>query len=89
MGRRIRRLLLSRFLRGDMRRWAMYLAASALWKRYRKLTGKEPELVYRAALGRNARFDLATSKPLPRRLRNKRVRAALDAAARADLAELG
>lgn len=83
---RLRRLVVSRLLRGDLRRWAMYLALTSIWNRYRKLSGKQPELVYRAVLGRGARVDMATSKPLPRRLRTKRVQRALEAAARADLA---
>ncbi|MCC6436667.1 MAG: hypothetical protein IT196_16645 [Acidimicrobiales bacterium] len=86
MGPRIRRLLLSRVLRGDLRRWAIYLVVSSLWRRYRKLAGKEPEVVYRSTLRRNERFAMATSKPLPRRLRTKKVHDALEAAARADLA---
>lgn len=86
MGPRLRRLLLSRLLRGDLRRWAIYLVASSAWRRYRKLAGREAEVVYTAAMGPGARFSMATSKPLPRRLRTKRVRRALDAAARADLA---
>lgn len=86
MKARIRRLLVARLLRGDMRRWALYLAATTVWKRYRKLSGKQPELVYRAVLGREASFAMATSKPLPRRLRTKAVRKALEAASRADLA---
>lgn len=86
MARNLRRLLVTRMLRGDLRRWAIYLALSTVWKRYRRLSAKEPELVYQAVLGRDALFSLATSKPLPRRLRTKRVRRALEAAAKADLA---
>lgn len=86
MGPRVRRLLLSRVLRGDLRRWAIYLVVSSVWRRARKLAGREPELVYAATLGRGERLAMATSKPLPRRLRTKRVQRALEAAARTDLA---
>ncbi|MFN0029320.1 MAG: hypothetical protein ACKV2O_19365 [Acidimicrobiales bacterium] len=88
MGRRIRRLLLSRLLRGDLRRWAIYLVVSAVWRRYRKLAGKEPEVVYRGTLGRGAQFHMATSKPLSRRLPRKRVQRALVAAAKRDAADI-
>lgn len=83
---RFRRLVVSRMLRGDVRRWAMYLVVTTLWNRYKQLSGKQPEMVYRAVLDRGARVELATSAPLPRKLRTKQVRKALEAAARADLA---
>ena len=54
MSKRIRRLVLARLLRGDLRRWAIYLGVSWLWRRYRKLTGKVPELVYSGRLPRGA-----------------------------------
>ena len=85
MKRRLRRLLVSRMLRGDLRRWAIYLLVTTLWTRFRKLTGREPELVYRARLGQGGLLSMATSEPLPRRLRTKQVRKALEAASRADL----
>ncbi len=88
MARRIRRLLISRLLRGDLRRWAIYLVASAAWRRYRKFAGKEPELVYRGTLGRGAKLSMATSKPLPRRLPRKKVHRALVDAAERDAAEI-
>lgn len=88
MGRRIRRLLLSRLLRGDLRRWAIYLVVSSAWRRYRKLAGKEPELVYRGTLGRGAQLHMATSKPLSPRLPRKRIHRALVAAAERDAADI-
>ncbi len=88
MAKRIRRLVLARLLRGDLRRWAIYLSVSWLWRRYRKLTGKVPELVYSARLPRGAQLSMATSKPLPAKLPHKKVRAALQAAADHDVAEI-
>jgi hypothetical protein len=83
--RRIRRLIIARLVAGDLRRWAIYLAATSAWRRYRKLAGKEPELLYRRVVGRGARVDMGTFPPLPRRFRSKAVHDALAAAARADL----
>jgi hypothetical protein len=85
MKRRLERLLIARLVAGDLRRWAIYLAATTAWRRYRKLAGKEPELIYRRVLGRGARVDMGTFTPLPRRFRTKQVHDALAAAARADL----
>jgi len=83
---RARRMIVNRFVRGDSRRWIAYLLLSALWSRYRKLSRREPELLYAGTFGPGTRFAMATSRPLPRRLRTRRVRRAIEAAARADLA---
>lgn len=88
MGRRIRRLLLSRLLRGDLRRWAIYLVLSTGWRRYRKLVGKQSEVVYRGTLGRGAQLHMATSKPLSRRLPRRKLQRALVAAAERDVADI-
>lgn len=78
-------MLLGRVLGGDTRRWLVYFGVSFGWRQFRKLTASEPELLYRAKLKPGERVAMATSKPLPRHLRTKRVRKALEAAARADL----
>ena len=76
----------SRLLGDDPRRWILYGLVGSAWRQYRKLGAGTPELIYRATLGPDARLAMATSKPLPRRLRTRAVRRALEAAARADLA---
>ncbi len=84
--RRFRRLLIGRLLGGDVRRWLIYFGVTFGWRQLRKITSPEPELVYRARLRPGEQVAMATSKPLPRHLRTKRVRKALEAAARADVA---
>jgi hypothetical protein len=83
---RLRRLLIGRMLGGDIRRWVIYFGVSFGWRQFRKLTSPPPEVVYKATFRPGERFAMATSKPLPRRLRTKRVRKALVAAAKADVA---
>lgn len=84
----IRRALLRRFLRGDLRRRALFMVTIWLWHRARKLGGKQPELVYRARLGRDARVSMRTSKPLPRSLPRRSARRALQVDAARELAEI-
>jgi hypothetical protein len=84
--RRFRRLLIGRLLGGDVRRWLIYFGVTFGWRQVRKITSPQPELVYRAKLGPGGQVAMATSKPLPRHLRTKQLRKALEAAARADLA---
>lgn len=82
---RFRYLLIGRFLRGHPRRWLYYTVALAAWRQYRRLTGTEPELVYRARLGRGERLDMLTAEPLPKRFQTRRWRRRLAAAALAEL----
>lgn len=84
--RRARRLLVARLIRGEPRRWLYYLALTSAWKRYKQLSGREPELIYSAELRRGQVLDVGASAPLPRRLRTKKVRQALVSSARAELA---
>ena len=85
---RLRRMVLGRLLGGDARRWTIFLGVSAAWHHFRKVTSPPPELVYRASIRPGERFAMAASKPLPRHLRTRRVRKALEAAARADVESL-
>ncbi len=82
---RLRRLLLARLLRGHSRRWAVYILLSAACSRYRRFSRRESELVYQAVLSPGARFGLATSDPLPRRLQTRKLRRALHEAHQTDL----
>jgi hypothetical protein len=85
IARRLRLLFIARFVRGDLRRWAWFLLASAGWRQIRRLAAREPELLYRARIGRGQVLAMTPSKPLPRKLRTRAVRRALEAAARGDL----
>ena len=82
---RLRRLLLARFLRGDSRRWGAYFLLTGVWGQYRRHSRGQSELVYRAVLDSGAQFGLPTADPLPRRLRTRKLRRALQAASQADL----
>lgn len=85
--RRLRLLVVGRFLAGDTRRWFLYFVVSALWKRIRKLRKGEPEMVYRTVMGPGQWLDVRTDRPLPAKLRSRRVRKELEAAYRAELGE--
>lgn len=74
-----RRLVVARLMAGRPRRWIYYFVLTAGWRRFRKLTGREPETVYTTVLRRGELLDVAASPPLPRRLRTKQVRRALRA----------
>jgi hypothetical protein len=87
MRRRIRLLLVGRFLSGDTRRWLLYFTVSAVWKRLRKLRAGEPEMVYRTVMGPGHRLEVRTDRPLPAKLRSRRLRKELEAAYRAELGE--
>ena len=70
---------------GRPRRWLYYTVATMLWRRLRRLSGRQPEVVYRAALGPGGRLDLLTARPLPRRFQTRRRRRWLAAAALEEL----
>ena len=86
MTRRLRRLVVARVLRGDLRRWAMYLALTTVWNRYRSWRARSPSWCTGPGSVEVRASTWPPRKPLPRRLRTKQVRKALEAAARADLA---
>jgi hypothetical protein len=80
----LRGRLLGRFLGGDPRRWILYLLAGSVWRFLRSDRRGTAEPLYRATLGSGRRVSLATSDPLPRKLRTRAVRRALEAAYRAE-----
>ncbi|MPY92002.1 MAG: hypothetical protein GEV08_02750 [Acidimicrobiia bacterium] len=86
--RRLRYLLLRSLVLRTPRRWLYYTAATMAWRWFRRLTGTQPEVVYRASLRRGERFDLLTDKPLPKRFQTRRRRRRVAAAARAELRSL-
>jgi len=62
----------------------LYLLAGWVWRLIRRDAGGRAEPLYRATLGSGQRVSLATSDPLPRRLRTRAVRRALEVAYRAE-----
>lgn len=83
--RQLRRLLLSKVLGGDIRRWMIYIGGSFAVRQLGKVVRPTPELIYQGKLRRGQQLAMATSRPLPRRLRTKAVRKALEASSRDDL----
>ena len=82
--RGLRGRLLTRYLRGNPRRWTSYLLAGAVWRIARRIADGPPEPLYRATLGTGRQVSMATSDRLPRRLRTRAVRKALESAYRAE-----
>ncbi len=88
MTRRLRYLVLSRFVMGNPRRWLYYTVGMVLWRQFRKFTGNEPEILYRGRFGPGHRLDLLTARPLPGRFQTRRRRRAVAADALAELRRL-
>lgn len=86
IGRQVRRLALSKVLRGDLRRWMWYIGLTWTVRQVRKVVLPQPELIYKGTLRRGQSLGAVTAKPLPRYLRTRRLRKALAAASREDLA---
>lgn len=82
---RFRFLLVSRLIRGHPRRWLYYTLAMTAWRQFRRLSGTDAEIVYRAKLRAGGRVDMLTAKPLPKRFQTRRWRRRLAAAALAEL----
>lgn len=83
--RRARYLLLGRLLRAKPGYWLYFTLASMAWRCYKRLSGRQPEVVYRADLRRGERLDLLTAKPLPKRFQKRRWRRRIAAATLAEL----
>ncbi len=83
---RARLRLLNTLAGGSTARYTQIVVALAVFRRVRAMFRSEPETIYVGKLGKSGRIDVATSKPLPRRLRNKRVWRAFVADAEAEAA---
>lgn len=83
--RRLRTLLLSRLLGGDLKKWLIYFAAMSGLRTARKIWKGEPELLYQATFGPGSHLGMLTDKPLPRHLRSRKLRKAIAAQASAEL----
>lgn len=83
---RARLRMLNTLAGGSTARYTQIVVALAVLRRVRAMFRSEPETIYVGKMGRTGRVDVATSRPLPRRLRTKKVRAAFEADARAEAA---
>lgn len=80
-----RRLVMRYYVRGDLTRHASVLVAAFVWRRLRRGMRREPEQLYRAALGPGHRLGLLTARPLPGYLVDRALKRRVAAMARADL----
>ncbi len=81
---RSRARLLTTLSGGSTVRYTQLVIGLAVLRRVRAMLRPKPETLYVGTLGRDGRLDVATSKPLPRRLRTRKVWKAFEADARAE-----